>query len=96
LSRRREKLTKHQVHGTEDERHFEALPGVDLVARDDIAKTYSRQRDEAKVRTIQHVPVFPFRKQDRAAPDIPVQKAKRSARQSGTIFPGNLSLLGFP
>lgn len=57
-----EKLTEHQIHGTEDERQIEAFPRVDLVARDDIAETYGRQRDEAEVGTIQHVPVFPFRK----------------------------------
>lgn len=87
------KLTEHQVHGTEDERQFETLPGVDLVARDDIAETYSWQRDEAEVRTIQLVPVFPFRKQNRAAPDIPVEKAeeKRTSSQSSAIFPGDLS-----
>lgn len=84
------RLTEHQIHGTEDERQFEAaFLGVDLVARDEVAETYGRQRDEAEVRTIQHVPVFPFRKQDSAAPDIPDERVPKEAHvsQSATVFP---------
>lgn len=54
------KLTKHQVHGTDDERQIETLPEVDLVTGDNVAETYGRQRDEAEVRTVQHVPILPY------------------------------------
>lgn len=68
-------LTEHQVYRTDDERQFEFFR-VDFVARNEVAETYGRQRDEAEVRTIQHIPLLPFRKHNCAAQNIPIESKK--------------------